>query len=79
MKEEGSGKKKKKICVSVVIFKITSMGNILCIFWLKLTLKSNEKTFRKTFLKNETPFCTVNNDNFRDIIFEKVRLMNVKI
>ena len=25
------------------------------------------------FKKNETPFCTVNNDNLRNILFEKIR------
>ena len=33
----------------------------------------------RKFQRNETRFCTVNNDNFRDITFEEVRYMDVEM
>lgn len=62
------------------MLKIGSMGNISFVFLIYLSelVKAIKDVF-KIFKKSETPFSTVNSYNFRDITFEKVRYMDIKI
>ena len=79
VQEEGSSNK-----IGFQIFEILSRSELM----LKISFKgniSNEhlNAIRRRpwifFLKNETSFCIVNNDNFRDKTFEKVRYIDLEI
>ena len=47
-------------------------------FNLSEILKAIKSVLEK-FQNNETPFCALNKDNFRDITVEKVRYIDVQI
>ena len=86
MKEEKGGKKKVVSDFKNFVSLSDNVKNwfygqhFICFFFIYLSelVKAIKDVF-EIFKKSETHFSTVNSYNFRDITFEKVRYVDIKI